>query len=280
MMPVTVQHILELLLWLTVACYAGATVFFVFYSSFDQKKLDRAGWILTICGLFIHAIAILLRWNLVGHGPYRTIHEILVCDSAFIVGAFVLVGLQVERLRASGVIVLPLTLIMMGLGLLAPQAGAYLSPSLKSPWLAVHVLFAKMTVGCIVVATGMATGLLLRKIKSGRIARLIGLFPDNQSIVDLCQKLFQVAFVFASLMIIAGAIWANDAWGRYWGWDPIEIWSLIVWALYAFILHVRLSWRLNDSVYAWLVVAAFVVSIVAFFLVPFGAESIHSQYFA
>lgn len=272
--------IIELLLWLTVGAYAMASVGFIFRISFEKEILSRTAWFLTLFGLTTHLTSVLYRWVLVGHGPYRTIHEILVCDSSFIVAAFVVTCLLQPRAKIFSVIVLPLALITMGFGLMAAQGGTYLSPSLKSPWLAVHVLFAKMTVGCIVVATGLAFGLLLRQwAGKKRLPRFIALLPDNKTISSLCRRLIQIAFIFASLMIIAGAIWANDAWGRYWGWDPIETWSLIAWTLYGLILHIRLSWNISDRLYAGFILAAFVISIVAFFLIPFTYESIHSQYF-
>jgi len=269
--------LVETLLWLAVAGYALGSVLFVFRARFSSPALASWAWFLTLAGFCLHVAAVLYRWHLVGHGPYRTIHEILVCDSAFVVGGYLLVAWHRERLRLLGGLVVPLALLMMGFGLMADRAGAYLSPSLKSPWLAVHVLFAKAAVGSVAAATGLAAGFLLRKRRI--LDGLVGRLPDDRRLVEISRKLLEAAFVFASLMIIAGAIWANDAWGRYWDWDPIETWSLIVWVVYGLVLHLRHGWKLPDQVFALLVVAALLVSIVAFFLVPFGVESIHSQYF-
>lgn len=269
---------LEISIWLVILLYAASSVFFVLQLNFRGWHFDRLAWYCALLGLTMHAVVIIWRWLLVGHGPYRTIQEILVCDSSFIVLAFLLAVWRTPKLRPLGAFVMPLALIAMGGGLMASHEDAFLSPSLRSPWLVVHVLFAKLTVGSIAAATGLAAVFLLDGSRKGQ-SSFRNLLPEPEKITEVSLRLLQTSFIFSSLMIIAGAIWANDAWGRYWGWDAVETWSLITWGLYGLILHLRLAWRLPDRGLAILLIFALISSIIAFFLIPYGLESIHSQYF-
>jgi ABC-type transport system involved in cytochrome c biogenesis permease subunit len=86
-------------------------------------------------------------------------------------------------------------------------------------------------------------------------------------------------FLFWTVTIAAGAIWANQSWGRYWGWDAIETWSLISWLAYGIFLHARMFFRLGPVGTAWASVSAFVVFILALLILPFVMPSLHSAYF-
>ena len=76
-----------------------------------------------------------------------------------------------------------------------------------------------------------------------------------------------------------GSIWANQSWGRYWGWDPIESWSLVTWLAYAILLHARLFFKLNARKTAWAVIACFILSVLTVLIFPFIFPSMHSAYF-
>ena len=87
-----------------------------------------------------------------------------------------------------------------------------------------------------------------------------------------------VGFIFLSIMIVAGAIWANEAWGRYWGWDPIETWSLISWVVYAGYLHANLTLGWKGTRCAWYAVLALPVMVFTLIGVPIAYQSIHGAY--
>ena len=84
-----------------------------------------------------------------------------------------------------------------------------------------------------------------------------------------------VAFIFHSFMLIAGAVWAHDAWGRYWSWDPLETWSLLTWLSLAIVLHLRLTFRLQPALGWLLVTGVFAVAFLTFFGVPFVSMAPH-----
>ena len=84
-----------------------------------------------------------------------------------------------------------------------------------------------------------------------------------------------LGFVFETLMLIAGAIWAQDAWGRYWGWDPLETWAFLTWLALAFFIHLRVTFKLRPRAGAYAIITVFVLAFLTFFGVPFVSTAPH-----
>ena len=91
----------------------------------------------------------------------------------------------------------------------------------------------------------------------------------------LARETGEKAFVFETLMLIVGAVWAQDAWGRYWGWDPLESWAFVTWLALAATLHARLAFRLSPRAHALWLGGVFVIAFLTFFGVPFLSETPH-----
>jgi ABC-type transport system involved in cytochrome c biogenesis permease subunit len=135
-----------------------------------------------------------------------------------------------------------------------------------------HVLSGKVFLGCALVATGIAVLMLLR---AGPVGRRIAGLPSDRALDALAWRLMLVALVFESLMLVAGAVWAQDAWGRYWAWDPLEVWSLVTWLSLSAGVHARLTWRVTPRAGAWMIVGVFVLAFLTFFGVPFVSTAPH-----
>jgi len=146
-------------------------------------------------------------------------------------------------------------------------------PTYDTTWLVIHILFGKVFFGSVFVALGMAGVILLRRTAIGR-ARFAGL-PADRRLDDLAYRFMMLAFVFDTLMLIAGAIWAQDAWGRYWAWDPLETWSFITWLVLGFALHLRVTFKPSPVRGAWLIVTVFVLGFLTFYGVPFISKVPH-----
>ena len=99
--------------------------------------------------------------------------------------------------------------------------------------------------------------------------------PADGRLDELAYRCMALGFIFETLMLIAGAIWAQDAWGRYWAWDPLETWAFVTWLTLAFALHARATSRLSPRAASWLVIAVFVIAFLTFFGVPFVSTSPH-----
>jgi cytochrome c-type biogenesis protein CcsB len=170
---------------------------------------------------------------------------------------------------------MPLAFLALGGAMMAPKSELAVTGSLASYWLVIHVAFAKLSYGSFITAFGLAVMYLVRKKRdeSDEVTS-----EKLTTFDDLTFKFIAAGFIFLGIMIAAGAIWANEAWGRYWGWDPIETWSLISWLCYAFVIHLRVTMGVRDSKFAWAAIAALPVLLFAMIGVVIVYQSIHGAY--
>jgi cytochrome c-type biogenesis protein CcsB len=267
-----------ILYWIAILLYALSSVFFAVGFIFDKKNAQKGAAFLTLSGWFTHGIALLYRWQVAGHGPYMTPFEVYSSDIFVALTIALLFLWRFPKFLPLGTLLMPLTFLSLGANLMASKEMHQLPPTLRSIWLMIHIFFAKLVVGSILIASLLALTLIFYKEKDGWIKKLLDKLPGRETIDELSYKFVALAFTFLAIMIVAGAIWANNAWGRYWNWDPIETWSLITWLIYGLYLHLRLSrgWRGTKS--AWLILLCLLISVFAFFLIPYVSATIHAEY--
>jgi cytochrome c-type biogenesis protein CcsB len=268
-----------LIMWATVTGYAIAAALFIIGFVFKKPKVTTAAVIVTVAGLVPHVVAMAGRWVRLGHGPYLGFYEVISSYAFFGVLIFAVLVWRFKSLRQLGVVLMPIAFLVLGGAMLAPKSELAVTAKLASYWLAVHVSFAKLSYGSFITSFGLAIVLLARELRpnGGFAARLVKL-PPQDVIEDLMFKFVAAGFIFLGIMIAAGAVWANEAWGRYWGWDPIETWSLISWLCYAVVLHLRLTMGWKGTKFAWAVVAALPVNLFAVVGVAIVYNSIHGAY--
>ena len=267
------------LMWSTVLIYAASTVLYAIGTVFVREKLINAGLVLASTGLITQALAFAVRWTRVGHAPFLGFYEVVSAYAFATVATLVVVSWRVPRLRALGVVVMPLALLALGASMLADKTDELTSGTLASWWLVVHVLFAKLAYSSFVLAFALAVVYLIRSGKGQGVAGgILEKLPSQSVVDDLAFRTAGLGLVFLSVMIVAGAIWANQAWGRYWGWDPIETWSLVTWSVYAIYLHLRLTLGWTERRSAWVLVAALPIVAFSFVVVPIVYNSIHGAY--
>ena len=266
-----------LLHWCAVGLYIAGAVGFAYALIFAKPDKTRGAMWVTAAGLLPHTAALAVRYQAVGHGPYMLKYEVL-SSNAWI--AIVMLLLFVWRRPAwapLALVALPASILMVGFGLFTNPEARQLPASLRSMWLVFHVLFNKLAVGAFVLSLASAIA-LLRKSR-GASGRWLDRLPGPAVIEAYTIRFVGFGFVFWTTTIGAGAIWANQAWGRYWGWDPIETWSLVTWLSYAILLHARLFFRLKGTATAWGTIACFVLSVLTVLIFPFVFPSLHSAYF-
>lgn len=214
------------------------------------------------------ALSIALRWAQSGQGPFLTLYEV-VLSSLFSLGLiFLLACTLVPTARHGAAVALPL-LALLGLwALLLPADVIPLPPTFDNPWLWAHVAGGKLFLGTCLVAASLSARLLLAGGAGG-----VGADP---ALLDAqVWRFAAAAFVFDSLMLVAGAVWAHDAWGRYWAWDPLETWAFLTWLALGTVLHARLALRLGSRAGWALLCAVFVLAFLTFFGVPFVSLAPH-----
>ena len=263
--------------WAAVGCYIVAAAVFAHAAFFDRPGRARWGRALALAGLAPHSLALALRWAATGHGPYMMQYEVL-SSNAWIAVAMLLVFLRRRPAWTPvALAVLPAVVILIAVGLFSNPEARDLPPSLRSMWLVFHVVFNKLAAGAFLLALGAAIALLLKA--RGQAGRLLARLPDVGGLDAVMMRLVGFGFVFWTVTIAAGAVWANQSWGRYWGWDPIEAWSLVTWLAYGSLLHARLFYRVRGGTAAWMVVGCFAICVLTIFVLPFVLPSLHAVYF-
>lgn len=259
-------------LWAALVLYViagSAAIFAVIW----RRRPERFVLAAMTLGLALHTASIAMRWERLGHGPYVTMFEILSSNIWSLMLAFAIAYWRIPAIRASSAIVMPILFIMMGWIMMTSPADGALPSSYHTVWLFIHIGFGKVFLGATLVAVGLAGVVLLRPTAHG--ARWFARLPADARLDELAYRCMALGFVFETLMLVAGAIWAQDAWGRYWAWDPLETWSFLTWLALGIALHARVTFKLAPRTGAMLVIAVFVVAFLTFFGVPFISTTPH-----
>jgi len=260
------------ILWVAVVAYVLSGVVAIF-GVVLKKTPHRFVLGSLILGLALLSVSLGLRWERLGHGPFITMFEVLASNVWSFGLIFAIAYWRYPAIRGTAAVVMPIIFIMLGWMTLSSTHEGHFPRSFRTPWLYIHVGLSKVFLGTVLVAVGMAGVILLRRARIG-LTRFAGL-PADERLEDLAYRFMALGIIFQTLMLISGAIWAQDAWGRYWAWDPLETWSFITWIMLAFSLHWRLTMKSSPVVGSWMIVAVFVFAFLTFFGIPFISESPH-----
>jgi len=262
--------------WAAVGIYALSTVLFI--AAFVWEKDAWLKWAVrvAVAGLIVHTGALALRWAITGHGPYMRRYEVFSSNVWVAVLMYIVVQWRFPRLRMAGGLVMPVSLLVIGFAVMASPEIRPLPESFKTFWLIVHIYFAKLAYGSCLLGT--AFGLLIIVKNKGWFQTFTGRLPDSEVLDEYSYKFIAFGFFMIGIMIAAGAIWANNAWGSYWAWDPVEIWSLISWMLFGVYLHLRRVHGWRGEKMAWLALVSLIILIFAIMGVGLFYLSQHSPY--
>lgn len=260
-----------LALWGAVVSYVLATVVALFGLVLG-KKPERTVLIFMALALALHTVSLGLRWERIGHVPVSNLYEAL---SANVWGMMVAVTLAYGRLpgvRPAVAVMLPVIVLVLGWMMLVPAVDSSPPSTYDTVWLFIHIAFIKLFLGCALIALGMAGVILLRAAGRGR---RFASMSDDRALEELSYRFMALGLIFDGIGILAGAIWAQDAWGRYWGWTELEVWSLITWLTIGLAIHLRATFAISPRIAAWMIVGVFVVAFLTFFGVPFVSTAVH-----
>jgi len=217
----------------------------------NQTSGKLATWT-AVVGLAGNTVGIILRWMEsyrlgIGHAPLSNLYESLI----FFSWTITVIYLYIERkykFRIMGAIATPLAFLALAYASLSPSISDRIQPllpALKSNWLIAHVMACFIGYSAFAIAFGISIMYLVKKRDTQSTSGLMERLPTPNVLEELNHQMVVLGFLFLSAGIITGAVWANSAWGRYWGWDPKETWSLITWFVYATLLHARMmrGWR-------------------------------------
>jgi cytochrome c-type biogenesis protein CcsB len=252
---------------------------------FDER-VGRAGLAILYVGIALLFACIVLRGWATMRAPWGNMYEFinLTCLSGLVAAAVVLRRPQYRPLWVF--VLLPVLILLTVSGRWLYTNAAPVMPALQSYWLPIHVSVVSLGSGVLLVA-GVASILFLLKMSldspatshdpaQGPVARIIRRLPDAQTLDRIAYRTTIFAFPVFGFGVIFGAIWAEEAWGRYWGWDPKETVSFIAWVVYAAYLHARSTAGWRDKKAAWINVVGFVAMVFNLFFINLVTVGLHS----
>ena len=247
------------------------------------RPAARTGIALVLVGAALHAGAAVLRGAAAGRVPWANMYEFAMTGTLIMVIVFLVAQTRLD-LRFLGAPITGLVVLLLGISTVSFHvAVSPLPPALQSYWLVLHVLVAMLGTGFFTLAGALSAVQLLqvrrsRRAESGRPERmkLLVTIPDAERLENLAYRISVVGFILWTFTLIAGAIWAERAWGRYWGWDTKEVWTFIIWVIYAGYIHARATrgWRGARS--SWLAMVGFAAVMFNFSVVNLFFKGLHS----
>jgi ABC-type transport system involved in cytochrome c biogenesis permease subunit len=262
----------SLSMWTALVGYALICVVAIFGAVF-RRRPERTLLGLMAVAVALHTAAIGVRWVRIGHVPVSNTFELLSGNVWGLMLAVTLGYWLLPRVRVFAALVMPVVIMLMAWMLLLAKDESSLPPTYNTIWLYVHIGFLKLFLGCAFVALGIGGIVLLRA--AGIARERFGKLPSDLSLDNTAYRCMALALIFDTLGVVAGAIWAQDAWGRYWGWDKLEVWSLVTWLSIGLMLHVRASFKTGPVMNASLIVATWLIAFFTFFGIPFVSTALH-----
>jgi cytochrome c-type biogenesis protein CcsB len=250
----------------------------------SATKLEKVGIALMILGTALHTAGVVLRGIAASRVPWANMYEFSITGALFVVFIF-LVALTIKDVRLIATFVSGFVLLILG----AATSVFYvevksLMPALQSYWLVIHVVVAVLATAFFNIAAGLSIAYLLKSAgwleKSKRkavqsVKRILELFPSLESLERLAYRFNIIGFILWSFTLIAGAIWAERAWHRYWGWDTKEVWTFIIWVIYAGYLHANATRGWTGKRSAWLSLIGFAAILFNFTVVNLFFKGLH-----
>lgn len=253
----------------------------------------RIGTSLTVLGFLFHVGADVLRGVAAGRVPWSNNYEFALTGTMLIVAVYLVVLFRYD-LRFLGSFITGMTVVLLGGAAMAYYVVVTpLADPLKSVWLVIHVFVASLATAFLALAFALSV-LQLMQARRERLAiaaasiavagdkpaktgpGFLRTLPSADALESLAYRFAIIGFAFWTFTLIAGSIWANDAWGRYWGFDTKEVWTFVIWVLYAGYIHARATrgWRGARS--AWLSIIGFTAVIFNFTIVNQFFKGLHA----
>ncbi|WP_428985703.1 c-type cytochrome biogenesis protein CcsB [Sinomonas terricola] len=248
-----------------------------------RRNAARVGVALSILGLAIHVAGVATRGIAAGRVPWGNMYEFCTTGALLVTAVFLLTLIK-RDLRFLGTFVLGLVVVMMVAAAVAFWTPVgHLVPALQSYWLVIHVSIAVLSSALFTLTFSMAVLQLVQSRREAKIAAggldhggFMRLVPSSLTLETLSYRINTIAFVGWTLTVMFGAIWAEKAWGRFWGWDTKEVWSFVIWVVYAAYLHARATRGWTGSRAAWLSIVGYVCVIFNFTIVNIYFTGLHS----
>jgi ABC-type transport system involved in cytochrome c biogenesis permease subunit len=262
--------------WGAAACLALTCFLTVLALIFKKTAaFTTARYVLLAAFLLITVFGI-IRWVEWQHPPFVTLFESMITSIWFMLLMYLSLAIRTGRMA---VLLLPVSLaalLMMGWSASLPSQASPLSETLSNTWLFIHASFATAGAAAFLIAASFSALFLAGPETMARMHTITAAIPEHSRLPGSILNFLLFGLVLWGVMIVSGSIWAHTAWGRYWAWDPIELWSLISWLLYAVVFHARLAFKLPARLFCWLTIVAALTVVFSLWGVGYLYETIHS----
>ena len=268
------------LLSLVTFIYLAAAAGYLLHWIFKWEGMGLASSAIAWAGILLHTAGWCIRWwesHELGYGhiPLSNLYESLIVFAWTVMAVYLFLEFKL-RGKALGALVAPMASLIMAYASFGTRTEIVpLVPALQSNWLTAHVITCFLGYGAFAVAFGLGTIYLLRP-KTVPPDSIWKYFPEKETLDILMYKVILFGFFWLTVGIITGAVWAEQAWGAYWSWDPKETWSLITWFIYAAAIHARITRGWTGKRMAFLSVVGFGSVLFTYFGVNFWLAGLHS----
>jgi cytochrome c-type biogenesis protein CcsB len=249
-----------------------------------SSALERVGLSLAFIATLVLAAGVIMRGIAASRVPWSNLYEYSITGALILMMIF-LISIRLPEVRILATFVVGFVLLVLGTAVsLFYVEVKSLMPALQSFWLVIHVLVALMATAFFSIAAALSAAYLLKtanwveKAKTKGVAnfkRVMGIFPKKETLEQLAYRFNIVGFILWSFTLIAGAIWAERAWHRYWGWDTKEVWTFIIWTIYAGYLHANATRGWTGKRAVWLGLVGFAAVVFNFTIVNMFFKGLH-----
>lgn len=264
-------------------------------SASSSMTAQTFAFILAFAATVLHIIGVATRAAATQRVPWTNMYEFATTSTAVVMAAFLIFSIKRAELRILGTFVIgPVLLVLLLAQTLWIVPASELTPSLQnSHWLYIHISVAIMSTALSILGAVVASLQLLQARHEralvervsdddqfpehwGRFGHVLDRLPSSTVLEALSFRIHSVAFVGWTFTLIFGAIWGREAWGRYWGWDPKEVWTFIIWVVYAAYLHARATGGFRGSRAAGLALVGFLAVVFNYTIVNTIINGLHS----
>lgn len=265
-----------IMFWLTALLLAASLFSSVLGMIFGRTRAVGVAQALLLGATVTLTILGGVRWGRTGHPPFVSLFESMLASIWFLLVIFQLVRWKVP----GAAVVLPpvagLALLLIGWSSSLSGEATPLSASLQNVWLFIHASFATAGAGTFLIGAAYSVNFLLGEERYARLGQSIKGLPRHADLPRTVTTFLLFGLVLWGVMIVSGSIWAHVAWGRYWAWDPVELWSLLSWLLYGLLYHARMAWRMPPRVFCILNIVAAGTVAFALWGIQYVYETIHT----